>query len=398
MKQLTDVLNKDFVRAIEDIGGEVFLVGGCVRDMILGKDPKDIDLIVRNIGAKQLEKLLETFGSVDLVGESFGVFKFKHEGEEYDIALPRSDSKIAGAKGHKSIETQSDPFMPLEQDLMRRDFTINAMAIDKEGKLIDPFQGLGDLNSGIIHCVTPETFVDDPLRLMRAVQFAARFNFNLSQETFELIKANKHLINEEPAERLLTEFQKVFDKNGNPAFFAHLLDVTGLFEEYFGHSIKKRRLDNTCHLSEFLFFGIADENLRNIADFYNKKFGSAMSGELHKQLKAFDIVYNHPAQIFWEDKGPKITIFHTIFNACKQSEIVLTSNHVKSEWSEPFINGEFPRNRSEMALTGDDLIEMGWKQGKELGLMIEKMLDGIFTRKLKNNRESLLNFVNQTQQ
>ncbi len=327
------------------------------------------------------------------LSEKFLVKNGKVYGDEQEIKdflAQFGEVIVEKEKGHKSIETQSDPFMSLEEDLKRRDFTINAMALDKNGKLIDPFNGLEDLNKGIIHCVTPDTFVDDPLRLMRAVQFAPRFNFDLSRPTFELIEKNKHLIKEEPAERLLTEFSKVFEKKGNISLFAHLLDVTGLFEEFFGVKIRKHRLDPVRHLSEFLHFGVADGEM-DTAVFFQKKMGSALPGELFKQLKAFNILHNTPLT---QEK----TIHHVMFDALKQSHVLLDSNFVQDSFKMPFIDGEFPRSRTDMALTGDDLLQMGWKQGKELGQMIEKMLDGIFTRQLKNDRECLLNFVNQTKQ
>jgi hypothetical protein len=166
--------------------------------------------------------------------------------------------------------------------------------------------------------------------------------------------------------------------------------VTGLFQEYFGVEIKKKRLDCVRHLAEFLHFGVAD-GVMDTSEFYKKKLGSALPGLLYKQLKAFNLLYNTPIP---EGK----TIHHVMFNAMRQSQILLDSNFIQDTFKLPFITNEFPRSRNEMALTGDDLIEMGWKQGQELGQMIERMLDGIFTRQLKNDRECLLEFVNKSTQ
>src|SRR5690606_8675300 len=139
--------------------------------------------------------------------------KFKPHGsvEDIDIAIPRTE-RATGEGGHKGFEVSSDHNLPIEKDLERRDFTINAIAKDINGNVIDPFGGQRDLKEKIIRVVNPQAFSDDPLRMLRAVQFAARFGFPIEPKTEQLIKANAHRIREIAAERILIELEKIVKK------------------------------------------------------------------------------------------------------------------------------------------------------------------------------------------
>ena len=163
--------------------GNIFEVGGCVRDAIMGigKDEKDKDYLVTNITFDQLVAILKKFGHVDLVGKSFGVIKFttspNGDGRSYtyDIALPRKE--YSTGSGHRDFQIDFDHTLPIEKDLERRDFTVNAIARNlKTDQLIDPFGGQDDIKRGVIRMLRADTFHDDPLRMLRAVQFASRFD------------------------------------------------------------------------------------------------------------------------------------------------------------------------------------------------------------------------------
>ena len=381
MDQFKEIFALPFVQTIVEHNGEAYIVGGSVRDHILGKDPKDVDMIVTGIPFEELLALLRTHGHADLVGESFGVIKFTHDGITYDIALPRTDRKIEGAKGHKSIETQSDHTLSIEADLYRRDFTINAMAIGRNLVLIDPYGGMEDIQDSKIACVAPEAFIDDPLRMLRAIQFAPRFEFDLDSKTMKLIKDNKHLIKEIVPERVLDELNKPFEKNGNIPYFGFLLKETGLFFEIFGRELNLNKLDSSTRLSELLHFAIADGEIKT-AEFY-KNYHPNMNKDLFNELQSFDVVY-----------GPlKQNIYRTMFEAMKKTNFILMSEHIQEKFREPFLMGELPQNRSEVALTGDDLLAMGFKEGKETGQAIELMISSIFDRTVKNEKKALEELV-----
>lgn len=165
-------------------GGRALLVGGCVRDSLLAKESKDIDIEVFGLSAETLEHILEPFFDIKHVGRSFGVYKIK--GLEIDVALPRRESKAGN--GHKGFTVESDPHMSHESAASRRDFTINTIAWDPlNGEVIDPLGGCEDLRQGILRH-TGERFSEDPLRVLRAMQHLARFELKIAPETLHLCK------------------------------------------------------------------------------------------------------------------------------------------------------------------------------------------------------------------
>lgn len=195
---------------------EVYLVGGAVRDIILDKKTKDFDFVVAGVEADKLEDFLAKAGDVNLVGKSFGVFKFmpnNHESgiEPFDISLPRTEH--AGMSGgYKDFAIQSDANLNIEADLSRRDFTINALAWDlKNQKLIDEFAGLADLENKTIKAIgDPEIrFQEDYTRMLRAIRFACQLNFKIETKTLQTIKKKAVKISDITSERINEEFTKI---------------------------------------------------------------------------------------------------------------------------------------------------------------------------------------------
>lgn len=217
-----------FIKAIEERGGEVYEVGGTLRDAMMGLTQKDKDLLVTQVPMNDLIALLSRYGSVQMVGKSFGVLKFKPQGghSEFDIALPREERSTG--QGHRDFEVTFDPGLPVEKDLARRDFTINAMARNlKTGELIDPFGGQEDLKKKIIRQVFPKAFEEDPLRMLRAIQFTARFKLQIEPTTLEAIKIHAPLITSVSPERVIEEIRKLFMAE-KPSLGFFLMKETGL--------------------------------------------------------------------------------------------------------------------------------------------------------------------------
>src|ERR1017187_4642055 len=154
---------------------QAWLVGGCVRDGLLGCPGKDFDVEVFGIGYETLAQALARWGKVDLVGQSFGVVKLTTGGgHHYDFTIPRRDSKVAA--GHKGFAVELDPSITPAQAAARRDFTINSLMFDpRTGEMLDFFGGAADLRGRILRHTSP-AFVEDPLRVLRGMQLAARFN------------------------------------------------------------------------------------------------------------------------------------------------------------------------------------------------------------------------------
>ena len=189
-------------RAVRDRGGRALVVGGWVRDRLLGFPAKDIDVEVYGVPESELRELLGAIGRVEPVGQSFPVYKVN----DIDVALPRRESKTS--RGHKGFEVRGDPSMTVEDAARRRDFTINAIAWDPlEGVLVDPFHGRADLERRLLRVVDARTFPEDSLRVLRALQFTARFGLDVPDETRAICAGIA--LDDLPAERIWGEVEKL---------------------------------------------------------------------------------------------------------------------------------------------------------------------------------------------
>ena len=194
--------------AARSAGGRALVVGGWVRDRLLGHPSKDADVEIFGIAQDRLPSLLAAFGRVERVGQSFPVYKVvsPDDGSQIDVALPRRESK--SGRGHKGFDVQGDPDMSIEEAARRRDFRVNAIAWDPlTGAFEDPFDGRGDLDRRLLRAVDLTTFGDDSLRVLRAVQFAARFEFALDADTAALCRTIP--LDDLPAERVWGEIEKL---------------------------------------------------------------------------------------------------------------------------------------------------------------------------------------------
>jgi putative nucleotidyltransferase with HDIG domain len=230
MNQLSD----ETIQAILE-KGRIYEVGGAVRDRILlgTAATKDCDYLVTGIEYDELSRLLSRHGRVDLVGKSFGVIKYTQfregQGRTFDVTLPRSEHSTGW--GHKEFEVSFDPSLSVEDDLHRRDFTVNAMAMALDNdELIDPLGGRLDLEKRQLRMVYPSSFKDDPLRMLRAVQFAARFEFMIEPETFRAIRKNAALIDTVSSERVAEELNKLLTLAEHPSNGFRLMESLGLLK------------------------------------------------------------------------------------------------------------------------------------------------------------------------
>jgi tRNA nucleotidyltransferase (CCA-adding enzyme) len=212
--------------AARDAGGRALIVGGWVRDRLRGEPSKDVDVEVFGIPQEQLPSLLARFGRVEAVGQSFPVYKVLAApgGGDIDVALPRRESKKG--RGHKGFEVSGDPAMTPVEAARRRDFTVNAISWDPlADTYVDPFDGRRDLDRRLLRAVDPASFGDDSLRVLRAVQFAARFEFTLDEATATLCRRTP--LDDLPAERIWGELEKLLLQARRPSIgFALALDLT----------------------------------------------------------------------------------------------------------------------------------------------------------------------------
>lgn len=218
--------------------GRIYEVGGAVRDRFLlkGKSTKDRDYLVTGVPYDDLTRILKGHGRVDLVGRSFGVIKFtEFRGDKqhtFDITLPRRE--YSTGVGHTDFEVDFDPNLRVEDDLSRRDFTINAMAYSlDDDRLVDPLNGRLDMDKRQLRMVYEGSFQDDPLRMLRAVQFAARFDFEIEPATFEAMKKHAALMKTVSSERIAEELNKLLELAEKPSDGFRLMLKAGLLEHIF---------------------------------------------------------------------------------------------------------------------------------------------------------------------
>jgi tRNA nucleotidyltransferase (CCA-adding enzyme) len=207
-----------------------YLVGGCVRDALLDIPHKDFDIEVFSVSYEQLEKALARWGKTDLVGRSFGVVKMTFGKYEFDFTIPRRDSKVA--PGHKGFEITFDSDISPRDAASRRDFTVNALMFDpRKNEILDFFGGISDLEKRILRH-TSEAFVEDPLRVLRGMQFASRFDLQPAPETIQLCKNIKSSFHELASERVRDEWFKWAEKSSTPSIGLHFLVATEWIDHF----------------------------------------------------------------------------------------------------------------------------------------------------------------------
>lgn len=218
-------LIKKLSEKILNHGGRAFFCGGYIRDKFLNVSMKDIDIEVYNLTSEKLELILKEFGEVKFVGKSFGVYKLDNI---LDVSIPRHERKID--IGHTGFEINVDPNMSFYDACKRRDLTVNAMLMDTlSNEIIDPFNGMKDLNERVLRHVDSSSFIEDPLRILRVARFASRLNFTISDETTNLCKLLVPELSSLSSERIFEEVEKILMKSEKPSIaFNWLLDIGAL--------------------------------------------------------------------------------------------------------------------------------------------------------------------------
>lgn len=214
-------------RAVGEAGGRALLVGGCVRDRLTGREVKDWDVEVYGVEPSRLRAILDRLGRVNVVGEAFTVYKL---GSDLDVSLPRRERKTG--RGHRGFVIEGDPHMSFTEAARRRDFTVNAILEDPlTADIIDPFDGRADIERQLIRAVAPDTFIEDSLRVLRAAQFAARFEFDIEPATVALCRTID--LTDLPPERVWGELEKLLLGARRPSVGFEWLDRLGATAQLF---------------------------------------------------------------------------------------------------------------------------------------------------------------------
>ena len=385
--RLNEAINPATIEKIESVlaqaGGESYIVGGAIRDELLPDTPpsKDIDFLVRGLPLSNIANALAPLGKVSEVGQAFGVVTAIIDGEEFDFAIPRTAETKTGEK-HTEFDVQTDPNAPVETDLGRRDFTINALAKDSSGNIIDMFGGQEDIQNKIIRAVgnAEDRFSEDPLRMLRAIQFATRFNFDIEPETAEAIKKNINKIDTIAAERVLMEFNKAWTKGSqNIEKMVKLLEDTGMGKQIFGKEFDPvvAKIDGD----------IADKIVGNfIAFFLNGGDHTAMkpTNEMVKYLSLAKEAKENRKEVYEYASGQRDRL-PIIAIVLRQAGMEEQADKIEKAL-------EHPLSAKELDIGGRELTQMGLR-GPEIGQAMRSALEAIHAGKLNNTYDEIARFL-----
>jgi len=365
--------------AIRRVGGESYIVGGAVRDELLPDTPpsKDIDFLIRNLELHQIVSALSHLGKVQQVGQAFGVVTATIDNEDFDFAIPRVAELKTGEK-HNEFDVETDPKATLESDLGRRDFTINALAKDSDGKIIDMFGGREDLQNRIIRAVGDpnDRFQEDPLRMLRAIQFAVRFDFDIEHNTAAAIQKNIDKLDSVSGERVLLEFKKAWTKGtANSTRFIKLLYETGIGEALFGSAFRPEHIiTKDPIIGNFVAFFLNGGNYKKLKP----------TNEMVQYLKLVQTASKSDSLVH-EYAGNHRDKLPLIADMLKQLGYENKASKIKDAL-------ELPLNAKELEINGRDLMKMGF-HGRQIGEILQNLLKAIHERKVENNYDDLVAYV-----
>ena len=370
----------------------VYICGGCVRDSLMDKSPKDIDIVVEGISMDNINVLLKHYGKASLVGQSFAVIKFRptyHTGEDFDIAIPRTDRKIG--TGHKGFEVSTEGVTILD-DLKRRDFTINSIAVNlKTAEILDPFKGIKDLSAKILRATDKSAFIEDALRIIRAIQFASRFKFDIEPNTLQLMKKNVNLIKEISGERIKDEFDKIILKNGSTRVAYDLIERSDLDKALFGQKFIKDGFEYFDDLDMVSFYYVLG-NLGNKTPW--KFYKERLKGE-YSITKALMTLGQYLSK--FDESKPEEENKWNAFQMLKTSPMLLNAQVLPTVVSD-IINDmkakKIPMKSGDIPVNGNDIMNKFGVENEEVGNIINRMYKDALMNKFDwKNKEKTLKYL-----
>ena len=435
---------KYIIKTIREAGFEAYVVGGCVRDSILGRKPEDWDITT----SAKPEQVKELFRRTIDTGIAHGTVTVMMEKEGFEITTYRIDGKYEDSRHPKEVT-----FTPnLEEDLKRRDFTINAMAYNEEDGLVDIFGGMEDIENRVIRCVgdAEERFREDALRIMRAVRFSAQLGYTIEARTREAISKLAPNLQNISAERIQVELTKLITSpNPDTMRVAYELGITRVILPEFDTAMDtpQNHPHHKYNVGEHTLYSLAevprDKNLRLAMLFHDigkpktrtvdekgidhfHGHGAVSEEMTRKILKRLrydnDTISCVTRLVRYHDYGnevePNLRIVRRAVNKIgedifpgllqvKRADVLAQSDYKKDEklsnlakWQELFqevMEKQQCVSLKTLAVTGNDLIEMGMKPGKELGATLQALLELVLENPELNTKEQLLQYTEEIQ-
>ena len=382
------------ISKIEDAGFEAYAVGGCVRDSLMGKVPMDWDLTTSAL-PEEIQRIFES-EKVIPTGIKHGTVTVIMEHNPVEITTFRIDGKYTDSRHPSNVTFSNDIF----QDLARRDFTINAMAYNPKMGLVDPFGGQGDLMHGIIRTVenANERFSEDALRIMRAIRFSATLGFEIEEETSSALFCCRDLLADISAERIASELNKILLAENPWPILAKNLPVlekrlfdnefnskTTLFENlgYIPPVLSQRLAVFLCHT--------ADKNPVVAQEFFTRlKYDTKTRHRVIAILENLDAEFlpdriairKHlrrlGADCLSDIMSVKSTLGHSVANSKAILDKIISNNDCFS--------------LKQLDITGNDLKEHFGLSGREIGSVLDKLLDAVIEEKCENKKDTLLSY------
>ena len=428
---------------LENAGYEAYVVGGCVRDSILGRKPDDWDITT----SAKPEQVKELFHRTVDTGLQHGTVTVLMEKEGYEVTTYRVDGEYEDGRHPKEVTFTAS----LEEDLKRRDFTINAMAYNPSGGLVDLFGGMEDIDRKIIRCVGDplERFTEDALRIMRAVRFSAQLGFSIEEETRKALKVLAPNLKHVSAERIQVELVKLL-MSPHPDYLrtAYEAGITAEFLPEFDacmetsqntphhcYTVGEHILHSLCHVRADRVLRITmllhdigkpvvrktDENGRDHFKTHGNA-GEKMAGQILRRLKFDnDTIRKVTRLVKWHDDRPEGTLksvrravnrigedLFPLYLEVQQADMLAQSLYRRSEKQarldsvrdayRQIIEEKQCVSLKTLAVTGRDLIENGYRPGREIGEKLEKLLNLVLEDPEKNQKEILLEIIRKDQE
>lgn len=401
------------ISRLEEHGFEAYVVGGCVRDSIMGIPPHDWDICTSALP----EQIIEVFSDLKVIptGLKHGTVTVVLYGDEYEITTYRIDGEYSDNRHPEAVEFVKD----LKLDLMRRDFTINALAYNHKSGIIDYFNGVKDIHNKVIRCVgnPNDRFSEDALRIMRAIRFATRFSFEIEQETRKSLFTHQSLLRNISAERINSELTKTLQHITFETDVGLLVDMmtllTEVVPEFGGCDIQKISVRLLRSISDIevrlaLLFDFDDNDIENVL--YRLRFSNYLFKSVTTIVKYGRRIMNDRNQLeivkesiscneydktdYYEvrllhDIGYKLSTWSILYTYSffdkddNDNQDILKALFLKT------IRCEIPYRLADLQVKGNDLISLGYN-GKEIGNVLNTLLDMVMRQIVLNDRDKLI--------
>ena len=364
-------------------GYEAFIVGGCVRDSLLGDEPKDYD-ITTNALPTQVEQLFSDLKVIE-TGIRHGTVTVIVNKEPYEITTYRTDVKYSDHRHPDEVRYA----LTLGEDLSRRDFTVNAMAYNEENGLIDSFNGVNDLNEGIIRCVgDPDTrFNEDALRILRCIRFASRYGFRIEKNTESALFRNRELLRYVSVERIATEFNEIITSNKANEYLSRyriIFETVMPQLEDLDFSLVGK-VNRRLYMRISALF-VLDDSLSAVGMLRHMHYSNKIIDEVSTLLDHIDspLETDYDIRRMFFEIGIKAT--NDLLSLKKARGDDLDYGMIRKrirELRKSFIA------RDQMNINGDDLMILGYR-GREIGQILDDLYEQILRDEIKNDHEELM--------